>query len=175
MTKKEVDKYFTENFSTIQKKVNQFKNLCATKNKVDITTDVYLLCVDKCHKIEKDKIDAFISSSIYNIYKHSASSLNYKTNKVFANNIDLNSINIVDDDFDSLDVKIQNMEYLFQKYLNDAKPSEKIFFDIYVKENIRSVRKLKKRLKVSHYGAWILINDFKNKLKSYEGKEQVKN
>ena len=171
MTKKEIDSYFTANIEQITEAINKHRNKCATANAIDITTDIYLLCVDRANKITIDKIDSFIGSVARYIYKYPNSSLNYKDNKVFAN--DNQYPPIYEEDGLGLDVEIQNMEYIFEKYLTEAKPSEKLFFDLYVNQGVRSVRKVKERLNISHHGAWVLINDFKSKMKEYERQAKI--
>lgn len=168
MTKEQIDNYFTSHIQKITDIIKQHRSKCATANVIDITTDIYLLCVDKADTIQESKIDNFIGSAALILYKYSTSPFNYKINKVFANEIEHDYI--YEEGGIGLDVQIQNMEYLFQKYLNDAKPSEILFFDLYVTQGIRSVRKIKEQLNISHYGAYTLINDFKHKIKQYERK-----
>jgi hypothetical protein len=168
VTKEEIDSYFTSNIQKITDIIKQHRSKCATANVIDITTDIYLLCVEKADIIQESKIDNFIGSASLILYKYSTSPFNYKTNKVFANEIEHDYI--YEEESIGLDIQIQNMEYLFQKYLIDARPSEVLFFDLYVNQGIRSVRKIKEKLNISHYGAYTLINDFKQKIKEYERK-----
>jgi len=172
VTKEQIDAYFSTNYEKITDTISKHRTKCVTSNVVDITTDIYLICVDRCHKITEDKILSFIGSVSKNIYSYPNSQLNYKTNKVFANDIDFCYI-YEEDDHDSLDVQIQNMEYVFEKYLLEAKPSERLFFDLYVNQGVRSVRSVRDRLNISHYGAWVLINEFKQKIKEYERKSKI--
>ena len=173
VTKKQIDAYFSANYENISDTIRKHRSKCATANVVDITTDIYLICVDRCHKITEDKIMSFIGSVALNLYKYSTSPLNYKTNRVFANDIDFCYI-YEEEDEESLDVQVQNMEYVFEKYLSEAKPSERLFFDLYINQGVRSVRKIKERLNISHYGAWVLITEFKTKMKDYERKAKIK-
>jgi hypothetical protein len=166
VTKEEIDSYFTSNIEKITDIIKKHRSKCATANVIDITTDIYLLCVEKAETIQESKIDNFIGSASLILYKYSTSPFNYKINKVFANEIEHDYI--YEEGSIGLDIQIQNMEYLFQKYLIDARPSEVLFFDLYVKQGIRSVRKIKEKLNISHYGAYTLINDFKHKIKEYE-------
>lgn len=166
VTKQEIDNYFTANIKQITDIIKQHRSKCATANVIDITTDIYLLCVEKADTIQESKINNFIGSAALILYKYSTSPFNYKTNKVFANEIEHDYI--YEEGGIGLDVQIQNMEYLFQKYLMNARPSEVLFFDLYVNQGIRSVRKIKEKLNISHYGAYTLINDFKQKIKEYE-------
>lgn len=141
-------------------------NTTVTKNKVSVLSDVYIACLNNVDKIERTKIESYINSCIINTYKLSRSSYNM-SNRIIADNSDYTFTDHVEETA-TIDIQIQNMEYLFSRYLLDAKPSDKIFFDLYVNKGIRSVRKISKKLNISHYGAYVLINEFKSKLKSYE-------
>lgn len=171
MTKQEIDSYFTANIKQITEAINKHRTKCVTANVIDITTDIYLICVDSASRIKPNKLEQFIGSVARNIYKFSNSSLNYKDNRVFAN--DNQYPPIYEEEEIGLDVQIQNMEYVFAKYLAEAKPSEKYFFDLYVNQGVRSVRKIRDRLNISHHGAWVLINDFKSKMKEYERQAEI--
>lgn len=172
VTKKEIDNYFSTNYGRVKALINEHRHRCVTANVVDITTDIYLLCVDRANKLTIEKIEAFIGTVAKNIYSYPNSQLNYKQNKIVANDYDFSYI-YEEEDETSLEVEIQNMEYLFHKYLSEAKLSEKLFFNLYVNEGVRSVRKVRDRLNISHHGAWVLINDFKHKIQEYERKSKI--
>lgn len=166
MTKRQIDNYFTLHSDRIANAIQRC-NKATTRNKHDITSDVYLICLERAQQLEVDKIDQFIRGVIYNTYNLHNSQYN-RLNKSIANDNLIHDIPANDDKTESVEVQYQNLEYLFTKYLQNCTTSERYFYELYVNKNIRSVRKVAKKLNISHYGAYVLINDFKAKIKSYE-------
>ena len=164
MNKEQIDKYFTDNWQDIQSVVKRNAPKCSTINRDDISTDIYLICIEKAEKIEN--LPAFIRIVSSNIYRWSNSDFN-KENKILATDLE-DFDTYIQEDNDFSDDRIQDLEYRLEKYLLEATLSEKVFYQIYVNEGIRSERKLEKRLGVSRHGARTLVSDFKEKLKGYE-------
>jgi hypothetical protein len=165
LTKNDIDSYFTSNWKEIQIVVKQNAPKCATKNPTDITSDIYLICVEKSSKIKS--LAGFIRILASNIYRWQKSDFNIN-NKIFANEIEFNTTY---DDNDIEDEIFQNRLFALEKYKLNAKTHEKIFLETYIDKNIRTVRGIEQELGVSFHGAYTLIKDFKLKIKEYERQE----
>ena len=169
MTKAEIDRYFQENWRDIQNVVKNNASKCATKNTTDITSDIYLICMDKKETI--NNLPAYIRILASNIYRWNVSSFNRK-NRSTANEIEYNGIEVIEEK-DREDELMQSRLFYIEKYRLEAEPHELIFFDIFVNKNIRTVRGLSKEVGVTHRGAMKLIKDFKSKIQNYERQEQA--
>ena len=163
VTKEEIDIFFTKHDSAIEFIISTTKNKCKSPNKESIKSELYLLCVDKAESIKELSLN-WIKYLAATEYRWSNSQTN-RINAIFAGDIQANELQIKEEEYQE---EVLELDYLLQKYLQKAKPSEKLFFDLYVNKGVRSVRKVKEALKISHQSAWILINDFKTKIKSYE-------
>jgi hypothetical protein len=162
LTKREIDKYFQANWQDIQNVVKNNANKCATKNITDISSDIYLVCIEKANRITN--LPGFIRILASNLYRWQRSSFNAE-NRVTAHNEVMDAT--YNDEQDAEDV-IQERLFMLEKYRLNAEPHELIFYDIYVNRNIRSVRKISNAIGVTGHGARVLVNDFKQKIKSYE-------
>lgn len=165
MTKQEIDKYFQANWNDIQNVVKNNATKCATKNTTDISSDIYLICVEKAERIEN--LPGFIRILASNLYRWERSSFNAE-NRVIAHNEMIEATYSIDSDDEDV---IQERLFMLEKYRLNAEPHELIFYDIYVNRNIRSVRKISKAIGVSGHGARVLVKDFKQKIKGYERKK----
>ena len=65
VNKEEVDKYFTDNWQLIQSIIKTTAPKCVTINNEDITSDIYLICIDKADRITN--LNGFYS---YISFKH---------------------------------------------------------------------------------------------------------
>ena len=137
-------------------------------NRESIKTDLYLLCIEKMDII-KDLSLNWIKHLAATEYRWKNSKSN-RNNVIFANEIELANVDIEDEPYDD---NFQEFEYLLHNYLIYAKPSERIFYDIYVNKGIRTVREVAKYLSISNHAAYILIKDFKFKIRNHEWKKQV--
>jgi len=165
LTKERIDEYFQSNWSEIQEIVRSNSPKCSTKNAINITSDIYLICLDKSEHI--DNLGGFIRICARNIYKWERSSFNVE-NRILAHN------EIIDSTYEGEvhdEELTQERLYQLEMYRKNAEAHELIFFDMYVNRGIRSVRKISKALGVTSHGARVIVNEFKNKIKSYERKE----
>ena len=170
VTKLEIDTYFKENQILIKKSIASNKYKCVTTNDVCILSDVYLACINSSEKIIN--IEAFVKMTISNIYRWNNSKFN-RLNKVKDQYLHEDISHSNDEDDIDVNLRMQELQFLLEKYrLNNSKPSERVFFDLYVNQGVRSVRALQKRLGVSSHGSYTLIKEFKSKIKEYERKEQ---
>jgi len=165
LTKKEIDKYFQDNWQEIQNVVKNNATKCATKNAMDISSDIYLVCVEKADRIKN--LPGFIRILASNLYRWERSSFNAE-NRIIAHNEIIEATYSKDEDVEDV---IQERLFMIEKYKLNAEPHELIFFDMYVNREIRSVRKISKVLNISGHGARVLVKDFKQKIKGYEGKK----
>ena len=162
MTKSEVDNYFSENWNEIERIIQSNMSHCATENKVNIASDLYLICLDKRNEIKN--IDSFIRILARNTYSWTRSKFNME-NKALANEYQINDTYTESDTDEDV---YQNRLFAIEKYLQNAEPHERILFDIYFNQNITTIRGLVKRLGVSFHGANVMLKEFKQKIKSYE-------
>jgi hypothetical protein len=162
VNKETIDKFFTVNDSEIESVIAANMSKCKSPNRESIKTDLYLICIEKKHII-KDLSLSWIKHLAATEYRWKNSQSN-KINTIFANEHEL-SADIESDEYCEDE---QNLEFSLAKYLLQAKPSEKLFYDLYVNKGIRTVRGVAKYLNISHRSAWTIINDFKTKIKSYE-------
>lgn len=163
MTKEEIDKYFTDNWNDIQKIVKSNSLKCATINALDITSEIYLICIDKATRITN--LSGFIRILSSNIYRWEKSNFN-KENGVFHEEINFNDIYT-----EGLDVSeeiYQERMYQLALYFSNASPSERAFYDLYVNQGVTTYQGIQEKLDITYYAARILINEFKQKVKSYE-------
>jgi hypothetical protein len=168
VNKAEIDRYFTDNWQLIQSIIKTTAPKCVTINNEDITSDIYLICIDKADRITN--LNGFIRILASNIYRWERSEFN-KNNKIVSNEIAFNDIY---DDSDAITDEIyQQRMYALELYKLNAKPSQLRFIDLYFNKKIRTVEALKQELNISHRGAWTLIKDFKFKLKEYERKAEL--
>ena len=166
MTKKYIDKYFGENWEDIQRVVQSNSSKCITVNITDISSEIYLICIEKKDKIHN--LPGFIRILASNIYRWEKSSFN-KSNKILSNEIIINELTIRTEDPEK--DNYQNRLYCLEKFKMNAKPHELRFFDIFVNKNIRTIRSVAKEVGVSTRGAAVMIQDFKSKIQSYERKD----
>lgn len=138
MTKEQIDKFFNDHFRDIQRVVKENAPKCATANKTDITSDIYLICLEKADKIKTLDGFCFIRMLASNIYRWGESRFN-EENRTHANETDFSSIYINDEDI-QIDELVQERLFAIELYRLNAKPSELKFLDIYVNEGIRTVR-----------------------------------
>jgi ribosomal protein S13 len=169
LTKAEIDNYFNQNWHDIQAVVKRNSAKQITRNPSDITSDIYMVCLEKKDTIQN--LAGFIRIVASNIHRWERSSHN-KQNKAIANDIEIKDIEIQEEKSD-LDEVIQNRLFYLEKYKLAADPHELIFFDIFVNRNIRTIRALSKEVGLSHRGARTMINDFKQKIQNYERQEQA--
>ena len=167
MTKEQVDTYFIENWQSIKSAIKDNAPKCATKNSTDISSDIYLICIEKAAKIEN--ISGFIRILASNIYRWERSSFN-EENRIQSNTTEFPTM--YTEDNSEADEVNQNRLYALEMYRRNAEPHELRFYDVYMNKGITSVRGLVKHLNVTFRGAVILINDFKKKVKEYERQEQ---
>lgn len=168
MTKKEIDEYFTNNYSLIVEYIDSNKHKCLTVNDEIIITQIYIEAIKSKERI--NNLPAWIRITSSNIYKWKNSEFN-KQNKVDSNNL-ANSYTLDESHNENeTEINIQNLEFALKKYYLNAKPSERIFFDSYVNKGIRSIRKVQKHFGVTFRGAQVMINDFKTKIKEYAREE----
>lgn len=168
MTKYEIDKYFKDNWNEIQHVVKSNSKKCKTKNITDITTEIYLICIEKADKIKT--LPGFIRIVASNIYRWSNSDFN-KKNRVLVN--DYNLIDTYIEDYNKDDEKYQNRLYALEMYKNNANKIEQRFLEVYINKEIRTIRPLEKHLGLTRRGAIIMIKDFKLKMKEYERKAET--
>lgn len=166
MTKLEVDEYFTNNWSEIVTIVKGNSTKCATVNPLDITSDIYELCVLKAEGIRN--IKSYISIVASNIYRWQNSEFNIKNYIKESNSFDFSTL--IEDDSNDEELH-QQRNYALELYKLNATHLEKRFLEIYIDEDKRSIRKVQEYLGISFRGANILITDLKTKLKEYEWKE----
>jgi hypothetical protein len=162
LSKVEIDTFFTTHDKQIDVIISTNKHKCNLPNVESIKTDLYLICIEKKHII-KDLSLSWIKHLANTEYRWKNSQSN-RINTIFANEHEL-SANIESDEYCEDE---QNLEFALAKYLLQAKPSEKLFYDLYVNKGIRTVRGVAKYLNISHRSAWTIINDFKTKIKNYE-------
>jgi hypothetical protein len=167
MTKEQVDRHFQENWKAIQAAIRDNAPKCATANRTDITSDIYLICIEKANKIEN--ISGYIRILASNIYRWERSSFN-EQNRIISNTIEFPTM--YSEDNTEADEVSQNRLFALEMYKKNAEPHELVFYDVYMNKGITSVRGLVKHLDVTFRGAIILINDFKRKVKDYERKTQ---
>jgi len=167
MTKKEVDIYFIQNERDIIDDVYRNMPKSYTVNKENIIGYIYELCVEKCSKIQD--IEYFIKIAASNIYKWKNSQFNKENLVRSKENVFSYTYIKEEDEYDYLTAQL--MEYALAKYKLNATPSEKVFYDIYVEQNKRTIKDVMNYTNVSYRGARALIEEFKNKIKkySYEG------
>lgn len=162
LSKLEIDKFFTKNDKQIDAIISTNKHKCSLPNVDSIKTDLYLICIEKKHIIKNLSL-SWIKHLANTEYRWKNSRSN-RGNTIHANEYEL-CINIESDEYTEED---HNLDFLLAKYLLEAKPSEKLFYDLYVNKGIRTVRGVAKYLNISHRSAWTLITDFKTKIKNYE-------
>jgi hypothetical protein len=162
MTKEEVDVYFAENWLEIEQIVKTNMSHCATENKVNIASDLYLICLDKRDEI--NCISSFIRILARNTYKWKRSKFNIE-NQSLANENEVTDTYI---DEDTSEDVYQNRLFAIEKYYANAQPHERILYDIYFNQNITTIRGLVKHLNISFHGANVMLKEFKQKIKSYE-------
>lgn len=162
-TKSEIDNFFTTYDKQIEAIINASKVNCKLPNKENIKTDLYLLCVEKRESISDLNLNwiKYLAATEYR-WKRSKSN---KINTIFATETEAANLDI---EFEEYQEPSRDWDFLSAKYLLNAKPSEKVFFDLYVKKGVRTVRAVSKKLNISHRSAWILITQFKQKVRSYE-------
>ena len=162
MTKIQIDEYFTTNWTEIKSIVKSTSNKSATKNIEDITSEIYLICIEKSSSIVN--IAGFIRILASNIYRWHNSEFNI-FNKILANENEFSHTYI-----EECTIEIANQRKLFaiEKYRASAETHEKILLDLYETKGIRTVRAVKEHLQISHHGANILIKEFKQKIIDYE-------
>jgi len=170
MHKAQIDRFFSENWHEIERVIlnNAFKS--KTKNICSVASDVYVICLERKKDLKKENILGFIGVTASNLYSWDNGNHNI-TNRSICNDIPIPDIYIQEEE--SNEEEMQRLNYALRKYYVNAEPHEKIFFNIYVYEGIRSIRPLIKRLDITFRGANILINDFKQKVKQYEREIQT--
>jgi hypothetical protein len=161
MTKCELDKFFIKNDKQITAIIKSNCTKSITTNVCDIKSDIYLICLEKKHNI--NDLMSYIRIVASNIYRWSNSDYN-KKNRLISDNSEVSDT--ISEDIDEM--RLQQLTFLLEKYKLNAKPHELIFYDAYVVRGVRSIRKIAKEFNISRHGAQILINDFKQKIKSYE-------
>lgn len=137
---------------------------CLTVNDENIISYVYEAALKRKHKIKSMR--GFIIGTTRNIYRFKNSKFNLQ-NKVESNTELNDNTYIQEEDSDEKEIMIQAMEFALEKYYNEAPLSDRTFFEAYVKQEIRSVRKIKEHFELSHWGAMQLINEFKTKIQDY--------
>lgn len=162
-TKSEIDKFFIAYDNQIEEIINASKNNCNLPNKENIKTDLYLLCVEKKESISNLNLNwiKYLAATEYRWVRSKSN----KINAIFANEIEVSNLDIECEEYEE---PSRDLDYLSAKYLVNAKPSEKLFYDLYVTKGVRTVRGVSKQLNISHRSAWVLIKEFKSKIKSYE-------
>lgn len=160
--KSQIDRFFTKYDREITSIIESAASKSKAPNKENIKTELYLLCVEKREIITNLNLNwiKFLAATEYRWTQS-------KTNKnltIFANEIDVNELNLIDDEYEE---NASEYEFAIAKYLLHAKPSERIFFELFAKKGIRTVRGVSKELNISHRSAWVLLKDFKTKIKSY--------
>ena len=168
MTKKEIDDYFTANWKDIQKAIKTNAPKCATVNHTDISSDIYLICVEKADRI--NNLSGFIRILASNIYRWESSPFN-RINRIESNT--MTNFDTYIDEPTECDEMHQSRLYALQAYQMNALPHELIFYDLYINKGVRSVRGLEKHLNTTFRGAQMLIKDFKLKIKEYERKAKI--
>lgn len=168
MTKEEIDKYFTKHFEEIQQVVRKNAPKCVTSNQIDITSDIYLVCLEKAGKIKN--LAGFIRILASNIYRWDESLFNIE-NKVFANEIQISDTYTENECKD--DEIYQRRMYALELYKLNAKPHELRFYEFYIEKRVQTVRGIQEQVGVSFHGAYTLIKDFKLKMKEYERKAEI--
>ena len=162
-TKSEIDQFFTQHDKQIEAIINASKSNCKLPNKENIKTDLYLLCVEKRESISDLNLN-WIKYLAATEYRWTRSKSN-QINSIFASETEAANLDIECEEYQE---PSRDWDFLSAKYLVNAKPSEKIFFNLYVSQGIRTVRGVSKKLSISHRSAWVLIREFKKKMKSYE-------
>jgi hypothetical protein len=171
VNKEEIDLYFQTNWNEIQSVVKVNSSKCATINVSDITTEIYLTCINRAAKIPNERsLGGFIRMVSSNTYKWNNSEFNIN-NKILANELLNDNIYMEDDEVN--DSHYQNRLYAIEMYRLNAEPHELRFLDIYLVKKITTVRGLVKHLNISHHGAYTIIKDFKRKLKEYERQAEI--
>jgi hypothetical protein len=171
VNKEEIDLYFTNNWQEIKAVVKANSAKCNTINRIDIATDIYLICINRAAKIPNERsLGGFIRMVSANTYKWNNSEFN-KKNKILANDL-LNCDIYIEDEFE-LDEQYQNRLYAIEMYRLNAEPHELRFLDIYINKGITTIRPLQKHLGISFRGAYTILTDFKRKLKEYERQAEV--
>ena len=165
MTKKQIDNYFTENWIEIQKAIKSNSTKCVTANVTDISSEIYLICIEKAEKIQN--IAGFIRILASNIYRWKDSKFN-QSNKILANEINIQLHNEVE--ILTIDEQMQNRFFCLEKYKNEAKQHELIFYDIFVNKKITTVRGISKEINITQHAASVMIREFKQKIKNHERK-----
>lgn len=168
MTKQEIDEYFTRNFKDIQEVVKRNAPKCITANQTDITSDIYLACIEKADRI--NNLAGFIRIVASNIYRWDESLFNID-NKVFANETPIQDTYLYEECKD--DELYQQRIYALELYKINALPHELRFYDFYINKKIQTVRGIQENVGVSFHGAYTLIKDFKLKMKEYERKAEI--
>lgn len=171
MTKEELDTFFTTNWNEIQTVINANASKKITVNNTSIASDVYSICLRKLPTLNDKNLIAFIGIVSANQYKWKNSNFN-RINKCCVNDIPIPE-EVDEDEYEQPDEQIQRLNYALNKYLINAEPHEKIFYNIYVVEGVRSLRDIQKRTGVTFRGAQRLVNDFKLKIKQYERQIQT--
>lgn len=165
MTKEEVDTFFTKHWADIDNIIKRNAPKSVTKNCVSIASDIYTICVNKPHTLNEETLIGFIGLTAGNIYKWKQSNFN-RQNISIANDYEIPDRQIEEDE--TIDEQIQNMYFILENYYINAEPHEKRLYDLFVKEEVRSIRKLKARTGVTYRGAIVLLREFKQKIQQYE-------
>jgi hypothetical protein len=161
VTKQEIDTYFSDNWQSIKRVIQNNGSKCSTANRESIASEIYLICVDKAEKITN--IDGFVRILASNIYRWNRSKFNLE-NKIFSSELEVKD-EPMNEEYSEVD--FQNRMYAIEKYRLHAKPSEKILLNLYMTET-PTVRGLQRNLGISFHGAVVMIKEFKEKIKSYE-------
>lgn len=168
MKKEQIDNYFTTNFDKITRLVNCHRQKSHTINDYDITTDLYLIAVERSEEIENTTaLYNFLCVTASNIYRWNNSEYNLQ-NKVVGNNTDIS--HIISEDNTDEEITYQNRHYALRKYYAEAKPSERIFYNAYINEGVRSIRKVRDKFGISFRMASVVIKEFKQKIQDHERK-----
>jgi hypothetical protein len=166
VTKEQIDIFFTRNDTEIESIIAANMAKSPNPNRESIKTDLYLLCIEKMDIITDLSLN-WIKHLAATEYRWKNSKSN-RINVIFANEIELSNVDKEDEPYTD---DLQEFEYCLHNYLINAKPSERIFYDIYVNKGIRTVRAVSKHLHISHHAAYVLIKEFKSKIRNHERKE----
>lgn len=170
MSKEEIDLFFIENEGFINEVINNNKSKQVTVNRDNVLTLLYFACLKSGVKTSEE-LKGYIIVFVCNEYRWYNSRLN-TSNRISHKQEEPEDFLYIEDDFDcDKEIKKQNRLFALEKYLLNAKPSERKLYNLYVKRGINSVRKLAKHLGVTNHAAYVMINEFKSKVKSYERKK----
>jgi len=166
VTKNELDTYFTINWNDIEGIIKRNEPKAVTKNSMSVASEIYTICVNRLDKLDKHNLLGFIGVTASNMYRWKNSSFN-RQNVCTANDYEI-PIDYHNEETERDQDQIQRLNYALEKYYLNALPHEKKLYDLFVNQEVRSIRELKKRTGVTFRGSIVLLNEFKQKIKQYE-------